>query len=67
MDPGMNWWRFLKPQDPLGAWHRYKFQFTDMPDYPKLAVWPDGYYLSVNSFDFATGNPKGFCCRGAGT
>ncbi|MBI4166647.1 MAG: hypothetical protein HY508_13025 [Acidobacteria bacterium] len=23
---------------------------TNFPDYPKLAVWPDGYYLSYNSF-----------------
>lgn len=36
--------------DPLGPWHRYKFQFTDMPDYPKFGIWPDGYYLSVNTF-----------------
>ncbi|HEX9656188.1 MAG TPA: proprotein convertase P-domain-containing protein, partial [Bacteroidota bacterium] len=36
--------------DPLGAWHRYAFQFPDMPDYPKLGVWPDGYYMSINTF-----------------
>ncbi len=36
--------------DPLGAWHRYAFQFVDMPDYPKLAVWPDGYYMSIRRF-----------------
>jgi hypothetical protein len=37
-------------EDPLGAWHRYAFQFSDMPDYPKLGVWPDGYYLSARTF-----------------
>lgn len=37
-------------QDPLGAWNRYSFKFKNMPDYPKLGVWPDGYYLSANSF-----------------
>lgn len=21
-----------------------------MPDYPKLGLWPDGYYLTVNQF-----------------
>jgi hypothetical protein len=36
--------------DPLGSWHRYAFQFSDMPDYPKLAVWPDGYYMSTRRF-----------------
>jgi hypothetical protein len=37
--------------DPTGAWYRYVFQFGNkMPDYPKLGVWPDAYYLSVNQF-----------------
>jgi hypothetical protein len=37
--------------DPTGSWYRYIFQFnTQMPDYPKLGVWPDGYYLSFNQF-----------------
>ena len=36
--------------DPLGAWNRYAFEFEDMPDYPKFAVWPDGYYFSTHQF-----------------
>ena len=32
--------------DPAGAWYRYEFEFTELPDYPKLGVWPDGCYLS---------------------
>lgn len=36
--------------DPTGSWYRYGFQFTDMPDYPKLGVWQDGYYMSINRF-----------------
>ena len=36
--------------DPTGSWYRYQYQFTDLPDYPKFSVWPDGYYLSVNRF-----------------
>lgn len=37
--------------DPTGSWYRYVFQFgSKMPDYPKLAVWPDGYYMSQNQF-----------------
>jgi len=39
-----------KTEDPLGAWNRYAFKFKNMPDYPKLGVWPDGYYLSANSY-----------------
>jgi hypothetical protein len=37
-------------EDPLGAWNRYAFKFKNMPDYPKLGVWPDGYYLSANTY-----------------
>jgi len=38
--------------DATGAWYRYAFQLStsDFPDYPKLGVWPDGYYMSVNWF-----------------
>jgi len=37
--------------DPTGSWYRYVFQFgTQLPDYPKIGVWPDGYYLSFNQF-----------------
>lgn len=36
--------------DPLGAWNRYAFQFSAMPDYPKFGVWPDGYYMSTHRF-----------------
>ena len=39
--------------DPTGAWYRYAFPYSNtiMNDYPKLAVWPDGYYMSANQFD----------------
>ncbi|MCB2219723.1 MAG: hypothetical protein KQI35_04945 [Bacteroidetes bacterium] len=36
--------------DPLGAYHVYAYSFTDMPDYPKFGIWPDGYYMSINRF-----------------
>jgi hypothetical protein len=38
--------------DPLGSYHRYAFRVDDtyLNDYPKLGVWPDGYYLAVNHF-----------------
>ncbi|MBK7212911.1 MAG: T9SS type A sorting domain-containing protein [Bacteroidales bacterium] len=51
--PNGPYWELLaisQTSDPLGAWHRYAFQFTNMPDYPKFGVWHDGYYMSANSF-----------------
>lgn len=36
--------------DPTGAWFRYAYEFTNMPDYPKFGVWPDGYYFTINQF-----------------
>lgn len=36
--------------DPTGAWHRYAYEFANMPDYPKFGVWPDGYYFTINQF-----------------
>ena len=49
--------------DPTGAWYRYAFQFTYMPDYPKFGVWSDGYYLSVNQFQKSGGT---YTWKGAG-
>ena len=36
--------------DPTGAYFRYSFTYTDFPDYPKMGVWPDAYYITFNSF-----------------
>jgi hypothetical protein len=40
--------------DFLGSWNLYEFPTFDnannFPDYPKVGVWPDGYYVSHNSF-----------------
>ncbi len=36
--------------DPLGEYYRYAFEFDDMNDYPKMGVWPDGYYATFNFF-----------------
>ena len=30
--------------DPLGPYYRYEFQRPLFPDYPRPAIWPDGYY-----------------------
>jgi len=36
--------------DPTGSWYRYAFQYANFPDYPKLGVWPDAYYVTYNMF-----------------
>ena len=37
--------------DATGSYNRYAFAFgNNFPDYPKLGVWPDGYYISFNMF-----------------
>lgn len=47
--------------DATGSYNRYAFNFGNaLPDYPKLAVWPDAYYLSVNSFGVGDGEPCAF-------
>src|SRR5262249_14572715 len=36
--------------DATGTYNRYAFPMSNFPDYPKLGVWPDGYYMSFNMF-----------------
>jgi hypothetical protein len=42
--------------DPTGSYYRYEFSGfgTQFPDYPKLGVWPDGYYVTYNLFNNGT-------------
>jgi len=40
--------------DPTGAYYRYAFPRSELPDYTKLSVWPDAYYLTDN--DYQNGN-----------
>ena len=42
--------------DPTGEFYRYSFEFDAMPDYPKIGIWNDGYYLTVNSFKDTNGD-----------
>lgn len=37
--------------DPLGSYHRYQFLRPLFPDYPRPAVWPDGYYVPTSTGD----------------
>src|SRR5213596_733198 len=36
--------------DPAGTYYRYSFPRSYFPDYPKLGLWPDAYYMSTNDF-----------------
>jgi hypothetical protein len=37
--------------DPLGAYYRYAFERSLFPDYPRPAIWPDGYYVPTSTGD----------------
>jgi len=41
--------------DATGSYNRYAFSMPNFPDYPKIGVWPDGYYASFNMFNNDTG------------
>jgi len=45
--------RCLDSPDATLTFNRYSFSYgnTQFPDYPKLGVWPDGYYISFNIFN----------------
>ncbi len=38
-------------RDPLGAYYRYEFLRPLFPDYPRPAVWSDGYYVPTSTGD----------------
>jgi hypothetical protein len=47
--------------DATGSWHRYGFHLgSDFYDYPKLGVWNDGYYMSMNVFGNTFLGPQPF-------
>jgi hypothetical protein len=37
--------------DPLGPYYRYEFDRPLFPDYPRPAIWPDGYYTPTSTSD----------------
>ena len=37
--------------NPMGRWYRYEFRRPLFPDYPRPAVWPDGYYVPTSTGD----------------
>lgn len=40
--------------DPLGSYYCYGYSFDNMNDYPKLSIWPNGYYITYNIWDVTT-------------
>jgi hypothetical protein len=43
--------------DATGKYNLYAYTFTGLSDYPKLAIWPDAYYLAFNYFGPGDGEP----------
>jgi len=37
--------------DPMGSYYRYEFSRPLFPDYPRPAIWPNGYYLPTSTGD----------------
>jgi hypothetical protein len=37
--------------DPMGPYYRYEFLRPLFPDYPRPAIWPDGYYVPTSTGD----------------
>ncbi len=37
--------------DPLGSYYRYEFLRPLFPDYPRPAIWTDGYYIPTSTGD----------------
>jgi len=37
--------------DPMGSYYRYEYVRSLFPDYPRPAVWPDGYYVPTSTGD----------------
>ena len=41
--------------DPTGTYNRYSFSYANFPDYGKMGVWPDAYYMTFNMFSAGGG------------
>jgi hypothetical protein len=41
--------------DATGTYNRYEFKYDAFNDYPKMGVWPDGYYVTFNMFEGSDG------------
>jgi hypothetical protein len=45
--------------DATGAYNIYEYSTPNLPDYTKLAVWPDAYYTTDNAFTYNTATGVG--------
>jgi hypothetical protein len=41
--------------DPLSAYNCYGYEYENLNDYPKISVWPNGYYITCNILESTTG------------
>jgi hypothetical protein len=49
--------------DPTGSYNRYAFSYgNQFNDYPKVGVWPDGYYVTYNMFANGSTFSGGWVC-----
>ena len=49
--------------DPMGTYTRYQYSFNNnLNDYPKIAMWPDAYYLTYNIFPGGTSSNGAEVC-----
>ncbi|HEX9069977.1 MAG TPA: hypothetical protein VF807_14490 [Ktedonobacterales bacterium] len=48
--------------DPTGSYNRYSFPYSNFDDYPKMGMWPDGYYVTYNLFNSANAFVGGEVC-----
>ena len=47
-------------RDATGAYNLYEYDFPNvLPDYPKLGIWPDAYYMTANDFTYPAGSYSG--------
>ncbi len=53
--PYMQCFAVSQTSDPTGVFYRSSFNFSYLPDYGKIGIWPDGYYMSFNFFAGLTG------------
>lgn len=38
--------------DPIGEYYCYAFEFEHFNDYPKMSVWPSGYFITYNMYNY---------------
>jgi hypothetical protein len=47
--------------DATGTYNRYSFDYAFAPDYPKMGVWPDAYYVTFNGFPIVNSRRPSMC------